>query len=111
MADATTPRASLRGAIDAKCKACGGTEGGERRWREYVAACPITDCALWIVRPMPDRCPAWLASRDPDQLPPGWRAAPMIQALAAIRGTDATKHPVTTRSTDLALDLRPEATL
>lgn len=87
---------SLRAAIDAKCRNCGGQEGGERFWRVHTSACPVTACPLWKVRPLVTRhAPAWLASRDPARLPDGFALLSLEQAIAAIRGAGAVMHPET----------------
>lgn len=87
---------SLRSAIDGKCRDCGGQEGGDRFWRVHVSVCPVTACPLWQVRPIASRnAPAWLASRDPVDLPPGFARLPVGEAIAAIRGTGAVLHPET----------------
>jgi len=46
--------ASLRAAINAKCRECiyDPTSGGGT-WREQVAACTAPKCPLFSVRPMP----------------------------------------------------------
>lgn len=51
----TASRISLREAIDAKCKDCIYDEGarGLGRWKQQVAACTVTRCPLYAVRPMP----------------------------------------------------------
>ena len=87
-------RNSLRGAIDAKCRDCGGTEGGNRHWRQHVAACPVTGCALWCVRPLPECGPGWLMARTPDRLPHGWRNLSLDAAVAFVRGVEAVAPPV-----------------
>ena len=47
-------RASLRAAIDAKCKSCiHDPESGNGGWREQVAACSSGNCPLHPVRPLP----------------------------------------------------------
>lgn len=87
---------SLRQAIDAKCRDCGGQEGGERFWRVHTSVCPVTACPLWRVRPLATRnAPAWLASRDPAALPTGFASLPTGEAIAAIRGAGAVMHPET----------------
>lgn len=89
-------KVSLRRAIDAHCRQCGGQEGGERHWRNHVAACPVTTCPLWRVRPLSSRgAPTWLASRDPDDLPDGFLGLPLEKAIALIRGADGLMHPQT----------------
>lgn len=80
---------SLRGAIDTKCRDCGGQDGGARFWRLHVSACPITDCPLWRVRPLTsENPPAWLSSRDPARLPGVWRTLTQGQAVALVRGVE-----------------------
>ena len=44
--------ASLRKAIDAKCKDCiHDPLSGLGAWREQVQLCTVTSCPLWPVRP------------------------------------------------------------
>ena len=44
---------SLRAAINAKCKQCiYDPESGMGAWRQQVAACTVTRCPLWPVRPL-----------------------------------------------------------
>ncbi len=45
--------ASLRKAIDAKCKACLYDPCQEGTWRAQVQACTCTGCSLFTVRPLP----------------------------------------------------------
>jgi hypothetical protein len=80
------PRASLRNAIDKKCRDCGATDAGAH-WRLHVAACPVTNCALWPVRPLPKNAPQWLASRDPNGLPTDWPRMSIETAIRSIGGT------------------------
>lgn len=77
------PRASLRNAIDAKCRDCGAGDAGAH-WRLAIAACPMTDCPLWCVRPLPKPAPDWLASRNPSALPPGWARKSIEAAIRSI---------------------------
>jgi hypothetical protein len=44
-------KTSLRQAIDAKCKDCTYDPYADGRWREQIAACTVTKCPLWSVRP------------------------------------------------------------
>lgn len=45
--------ASLRGAINAKCRECiYDPVGGTGTWRQQVEACTATRCGLWAVRPV-----------------------------------------------------------
>lgn len=47
-------RASLRDAINGKCKECiYDPKSGLGTWRQQVAGCLCTDCSLYEVRPMP----------------------------------------------------------
>jgi len=46
-------RNSLRAAVDAKCRDCIYDECSPGRWRQQVAACTITHCPLYAVRPQP----------------------------------------------------------
>ena len=87
---------SLRGAIDAKCRDCGGQEGGDRFWRLHTSACPVTACPLWNVRPIASRnVPAWLASRNPADLPDGFASLTTEAAISLIRGAEGVMHPET----------------
>lgn len=87
---------SLRAAIDAKCRACGYSEGETGTWRQQVTACPVTDCPLWRVRPLVINPPGWLASRDPATLPTGWRSLRLHDLFAGpggIRPGNASRLP------------------
>lgn len=87
---------SLRGAIDAKCRDCGGQEGGDRFWRLHTSACTVTACPLWTVRPIASRnAPAWLASRNAADLPDGFASLPIEAAISLIRGAEGVMHPET----------------
>ena len=101
--DEASAPVSLRSAIDAKCRECGGQEGGARHWRVHVSACPCTDCPLWRVRPLASRnAPAWLSSRNPLDLPAGWRTMPLADAIATIGGAGAVMQAVTGRNSATA---------
>ena len=80
------PRASLRNAIDAKCRDCGAGDAGAH-WRLHVAACTVTICPLWNVRPLPKSAPQWLATRNPVNLPTGWARMSIEAAIRSIGGT------------------------
>ncbi len=87
---------SLRGAIDAKCRECGGQEGGDRFWRLRTSACPVTACPLWPVRPIASRhTPAWLASHNPADLPDGFVSLTTEAAISLIRGAEGVMRPET----------------
>jgi hypothetical protein len=80
-------RPSLRASIDAKCRDCGGQDGGDRCWRQHVSVCPVTHCQLWQVRPLATRnVPEWLASSDADDLPKGFLELATEDAIGVIRG-------------------------
>ena len=84
--DAAAPRAagvSLRKAIDAKCRACGGAGAGN--WRGHVAVCRVLACPLWRVRPLPAGAPSWIRSRDPADLPGDWKQATIEAANACMK--------------------------
>lgn len=77
---------SLRDAINAHCRNCGGLEGGDHSWRLHVSACPVTTCRLWRVRPLASRnVPPWLADREPQSLPKDFCSLSHEEALNLIR--------------------------
>jgi|SRR5579863_7019267 len=76
---------SLRGAINGKCRSCGAEQGAGRLWRDHIAVCPVYDCALWPVRPLPRNTPDFIAARKLDALPPNWRRLSHESALAMVR--------------------------
>lgn len=49
-------RPSMRTAIDAKCKDCIHDPYQRGNWREQIAACESSNCALHDVRPVPRAC-------------------------------------------------------
>lgn len=54
----TSPsRISLRNAVNAHCKACIYDREAGGGWREQVADCVSSNCALHPVRPVPRDCP------------------------------------------------------
>lgn len=83
-AQAPKPQRSLRGAIDGKCRDCGAFEAG-RNWREYIAVCPVADCSLWEVRPLPENALGWMLLRDKAAIPDGWLKLRQEDALASLR--------------------------
>lgn len=92
MVSSTAPKSGkhLRAAVDAKCRNCGGQEGGKRYWRLHVSACPVTNCPLWRVRPIASRHSAeWLTSRDPERLPTGFQDLATEDAIELIRSDTA----------------------
>lgn len=79
-------KASLRSAVNAKCRGCGGIDGGRHTWRLHVSVCPVVSCPLWSVRPLATRnVPAWLASRHPSDLPEGFLSLTIEEAIRRIR--------------------------
>jgi hypothetical protein len=99
---------SLRSAIDAKCRDCGGQEGGERFWRLHVSACPIMTCSLWTVRPIASRnAPPWLASRRIDDLPAGFAAMATETVIASLRPAVSLLSPETGNMGAEPADLAP----
>lgn len=89
-------RLSLRSAIDAKCRDCGGLEGGRHSWRQHTSVCPVTTCSLWPVRPLASRnVPKWLAARDQGYLPADFHSLTCKEALGVIREAGAVMHPET----------------
>lgn len=53
---ATPSRVSLRHAINERCKGCIYDPLSRGSWREQIAACNNTGCALHAVRPVPRPC-------------------------------------------------------
>lgn len=63
---------SLRKAIDQHCKSCVYDEkSGLGTWREQIARCVCTDCALWPVRTGPESGPYTRPGIDADLLSSG----------------------------------------
>jgi hypothetical protein len=52
----TPPRLSLRIAINAKCRDCMFDPLGRGTWREQIASCESSNCALHDIRPVPRDC-------------------------------------------------------
>lgn len=44
--------ASLKKAVEAKCKDCTYDQAAPGTWREQVEQCTVRACALWPVRPV-----------------------------------------------------------
>ena len=44
--------ASLKKAIERKCKDCTYDQSSPGTWREQTESCTVTACALWEVRPI-----------------------------------------------------------
>ena len=69
---------SLRAAVDAKCKDCiYDPRSGGGTWREQVAQCTVTRCALWPVRPAPSGGPFADPPRDPATVIRDWLHRPL----------------------------------
>lgn len=49
----TVIRASFRKPVDDKCKDCIYDDKLPGTWRQQVANCTVTTCALWPIRPLP----------------------------------------------------------
>jgi hypothetical protein len=75
---------SLRAAINAKCKDCIYDECGGGTWREQIAQCSSTSCALWPVRPAPGSGPFANPPRDASAVTKEWMGAGMGQAKMAL---------------------------
>jgi hypothetical protein len=56
---------SLRNAINGKCRECIHDPAAPGTWREKVAQCTVTRCALWPIRPAPSGGPFADPPRDP----------------------------------------------
>lgn len=95
---------SLRGAIDAHCRECGACDAGAN-WREHVSCCVALSCPLWPVRPLSRSAPAWIASRERDDLPSGWCKLPFEDALSELRSAPLTRPHDAER---LSCGARPE---
>ncbi|AZI36526.1 hypothetical protein [Caenibius tardaugens] len=52
----TSQRTSLRAAINERCRECIVDPLSRGSWREQVAACVSSNCALHAVRPVPRSC-------------------------------------------------------
>lgn len=99
-------RPSYRAAIDAKCRDCGGQEGGKHSWRKYTSICTVISCPLWQVRPLASRnVPAWLASRDPDDLPENFLSLNHQQAFELIGAPEGVLHRETANNSQMELPL------
>lgn len=86
-------------AIAAYCRECIHDPAAEGTWREQAAVCAHTGCPLWRFRPLPAHAPAWLASRDPADLPAGFVSLPHAEAVAMLRGNiAANRHGCTAQS-------------
>lgn len=88
----TAPR--TRGAaIAAHCRECIFDRSAPGTWREQVAACGSTGCALWRFRPVQSgkSCPDWIASHDPADLPSDWPRVDSTEAVRMMRASIADK--------------------
>src|SRR5688572_15158463 len=72
--------ASLRAAVDAKCRDCIYDQEAPGTWREQVAQCSCARCPLWPHRPAPSGGPFANPPREPADIPAGWLAAPIGDA-------------------------------
>ncbi len=72
-------------AIATKCRECITDPCALGTWREQVAVCACTDCPLWRFRPLSRNSPAWIASRDPADLPQGFARIGHDAAILALR--------------------------
>lgn len=52
------PRASLRTAVDSKCRSCLYDPRSVEPWRTQVAGCTSVSCSLYHVRPRPGQNPS-----------------------------------------------------
>jgi hypothetical protein len=68
--------ASLRAAINAKCRDCCYDPLAGGKWREQISRCPCTDCPLWPVRPAPESGHFAHPARDRREVPPKSLAEP-----------------------------------
>jgi hypothetical protein len=92
-------------AIASKCRECIHDAGASGTWREQVATCHCSDCPLWRFRPLPRNAPAWIAARDPGNLPADFAKLDHDAAIRRLRENIAAKaaddsytaHPLTYR--------------
>lgn len=78
---------SLRNAINAKCRDCSYDDAAPGTWREQVAQCSVTRCALWSLRPAPSGGPFADPPRDPCTVTRQW--------LGRAAGSVNSAHPLT----------------
>jgi hypothetical protein len=79
--------ASLRAAINGKCRDCIYDAAAPGSWRAQVAQCSAKACPLWPVRPAPSAGPFAAPPRDPATVSREWLAKPVGEAVSA--------HPLT----------------
>ena len=48
-------RQSYRKPINDHCKSCGFDQKAKGTWRQQITLCPITNCALYPIRPVTER--------------------------------------------------------
>ena len=48
-------RLSPRQRIAAPCRSCGADPAAPGSWRQQIGLCPVSECALWPLRPLPTR--------------------------------------------------------
>jgi len=68
---------SLRAVINAKCRECIYDPASPGTWREQVAQCTATRCAIWQVRPAPSGGPFADPPRDPATVTREWLTHPV----------------------------------
>jgi hypothetical protein len=73
-------------AIAANCRDCIGDAAAGGTWREQVSCCASTSCPFWTFRPLSGNAPAWITSRNPDDLPADWKTLPHDEAIRRLRG-------------------------
>lgn len=76
-------------AIAAKCRECLHDQSAAGTWREQIAACACTLCPLWAYRPLPRTPPACIASKNPADLPQGFRGLSHDEAIGLVRASGA----------------------
>lgn len=74
-------------AIAANCRDCIHDPAASGTWREQVSICALTACPLWRFRPLSSNAPAWIKSRNPDDLPQGWGALHHDEAIRRLRAS------------------------
>lgn len=73
-------------AIAANCRDCVHDPAAPGTWKEQVSICSRTACPFWRFRPLSQNAPAWITSRNPDDLPDGWTSLHHDDAIRRLRG-------------------------